>query len=86
MTDKRLLVFTILARTLSFSETARQTGISQPAVSKHIAALESEIGAALFVRYGRTVALTEKGLALLQIAEKILDGYAQIVVVIQMIN
>ncbi|MBQ1168919.1 MAG: LysR family transcriptional regulator [Bacteroidales bacterium] len=78
MTDKRLLVFTILARTLSFSETARQTGISQPAVSKHIAALEAEIGAALFVRYGRTVALTEKGLALLQIAEKILDGYAQI--------
>ena len=78
MTDKRLLVFTILARTLSFSETARQTGISQPAVSKHIAALEAEIGAALFVRYGRTVALTEKGLALLQIAERILEGYAQI--------
>ena len=78
MTDKRLLVFTILARTLSFSETARQTGISQPAVSKHIAALEAEIGAALFVRYGRTVALTEKGLALKQIAERILDGYAQI--------
>lgn len=78
MTDKRLLVFTILARTLSFSETARQTGISQPAVSKHIAALESEIGAALFVRYGRTVALTEKGLALKQIAERILEGYAQI--------
>ncbi|MBQ9529450.1 MAG: LysR family transcriptional regulator [Bacteroidales bacterium] len=78
MTDKRLLVFTILARTLSFSETARQTGISQPAVSKHIAALEAEIGAALFVRYGRTVALTEKGLALKQIAERILEGYAQI--------
>lgn len=78
MTDKRLLVFTILARTLSFSETARQTGISQPAVSKHIATLEAEIGAALFVRYGRTVALTEKGLALKQIAERILEGYAQI--------
>lgn len=78
MTDKRLLVFTILARTLSFSETARQTGISQPAVSKHIAALESEIGAALFVRYGRSVALTEKGLALKQISERILEGYAQI--------
>ena len=78
MTDKRLLVFTILARTLSFSETARQTGISQPAVSKHIAALEAEIGAALFVRYGRTETKTEKGLALKQIAERILDGYAQI--------
>lgn len=78
MTDKRLLVFTILARTLSFSETACQTGISQPAVSKHIAALEAEIGSALFVRYGRSVALTEKGLALKQIAERILEGYAQI--------
>ena len=78
MTDKRLLVFTILARTLSFSETARQTGISQPAVSKHVAALEEEIGTALFVRYGRTVALTDKGRALMQIAEKILEGYAQI--------
>lgn len=78
MTDKRLLVFTTLARSLSFSETARQLGISQPAVSKHVAALEAEIGAALFVRYGRTVALTGKGLALKQIAEKILEGYAQI--------
>ena len=78
MTDKRLLVFTILARTLSFSETARQTGISQPAVSKHIAALESEIGAALFVRYGRSVDLTDKGRALLQISERILAGYSEI--------
>ena len=78
MTDKRLLVFTTLARTLSFGETARMVGISQPAVSKHIAALEAEIGAALFVRYGRSVALTDKGLALKQIAEKILEGYAQI--------
>ena len=78
MTDKRLLVFTILARTLSFSETARQTGISQPAVSKHIAALEAEIGAALFVRYGRSVALTDKGRALERISDKILAGYAEI--------
>lgn len=78
MTDKRLLVFTTLARTLSFGETARLTGISQPAVSKHIAALEAEIGAALFVRYGCSVALTDKGRALIEIAEKILDGYAEI--------
>lgn len=78
MTDKRLLVFTTLARTLSFGETARLTGISQPAVSKHIAALEDEIGAALFVRYGRSVAITDKGRALQRIAEKILEGYAEI--------
>ena len=78
MTDKRLLVFTTLARTLSFGETARLLGISQPAVSKHVAALEAEIGAALFVRYGRSVTLTEKGRVLLPIAEKILAGYAEI--------
>ena len=78
MTDKRLLVFSTLARTLSFGETARLLGISQPAVSKHVAALEAEIGAALFVRYGRSVALTDKGRALLQIASGILEGYAAI--------
>ena len=78
MTDKRLLVFTTLARTLSFGETAHLLGISQPAVSKHIAALEAEIGAALFVRYGRSVTLTDKGHKLQTLAEKILEGYAQI--------
>lgn len=78
MTDKRLLVFTTLARTLSFGETARLVGISQPAVSKHIAALEAEIGAALFVRYGRSVALTDKGQSLLPIVLTILEGYAAI--------
>lgn len=78
MTDKRLLVFTTLARTLSFGQTASIVGISQPAVSKHIAALEAEIGAALFVRYGRSVALTDKGRALIPIAKKILEGYGEI--------
>lgn len=78
MTDKRLLVFTTLARTLNFGETARLVGISQPAVSKHIAALEAEIGAALFVRYGRSVALTDKGQSLLPIVLTILEGYAAI--------
>lgn len=78
MTDKQLLVFTTLARTLSFGETARLLGISQPAVSKHVAALEGEIGAALFVRYGRSVALTDKGRDLQKIASGILEGYAAI--------
>ena len=78
MTDKRLLVFSTLAGCLSFSETARRLGISQPAVTKHIATLEAEIGAALFVRYGRSVALTDKGRTLKQAADKVLDAYAEI--------
>ena len=78
MTDKRLLVFTTLADCLNFTQTAQLLGISQPAVTKHIAALETEIGAALFVRYGRSVILTDKGKALLPIARKILGAYAEI--------
>ena len=78
MTDKRLVTFTTLASCLSFSETARRLGISQPAVTKTIAALEAEIGAALFVRYGKTVAMTDRGRALQAIAVRILDGYAEI--------
>ncbi|MBP5505989.1 MAG: LysR family transcriptional regulator [Bacteroidales bacterium] len=81
MTDKRLLVFTTLAECLSFSETAHRLGISQPAVTKHINILEEEIGAALFVRYGRTVALTAKGRELQRIAINILDGYAEIEII-----
>jgi LysR family D-serine deaminase transcriptional activator len=78
MTDRRLLIFTTLARTLSFSETAAQLGITQPAVSKAIAALEAELGAALFVRYGRSVTLTDKGNKLKALTEKILEGYSEI--------
>ena len=78
MTDRRLLIFTTLARTLSFSETATLLGITQPAVSKCIAAMEAEIGAALFVRYGRNVSLTDKGHKLKTLADKILEGYSEI--------
>ena len=69
MTDRRLLIFTTLARTLSFSETATQLGITQPAVSKCTAK---------FVRYGRSVSITVKGDKLKALAEKILEGYSEI--------
>lgn len=75
MIDKRLQVFCAVAETLSFSEAARITGISQPAVSKHIAQIEEEIGSALFIRVGRSVILTEKGSKLHSIARNILDQY-----------
>ncbi len=78
MTDKRLLVFCTLADCLSFGETARRLGISQPAVSRHIATLEAEIGSALLVRYGRRVMLTDKGRALLPVATRILQEYSTI--------
>lgn len=78
MTDRRLKVFCTVAECLNFSTAAKMMGISQPAVTKHIASIEAEIGCALFLRIGRSLVITEKGLELLKIAERILAGYAEI--------
>lgn len=75
MTDKRLEVFCTLAEQLSFSRTAKLTGISQPAVTKHITILEQEMGSALFLRLGSSVMLTPKGEELYKKAKEILDLY-----------
>lgn len=78
MTDTRLKVFCTVAEFLSFSKAASVLGISQPAVTKHIAHLEQEIGAALFLRIGHNIILTEKGEELLDIAREILKLYNSI--------
>ncbi|MBP5210936.1 MAG: LysR family transcriptional regulator [Bacteroidales bacterium] len=78
MTDNRLKVFCTVADTLSFSKAALILGISQPAVSKNIAALEEELGGALFLRINKTLILTDKGKQLLTIASAILEEYSKI--------
>lgn len=57
----------------SFSEAARALGISQPAVTMQIQALEADIGATLLDRGYRKVALTEAGRALLPHARRVID-------------
>lgn len=57
--------FISVARTLSFSITARELMISQQAVSRHIRNLEEEIGYPLFLRNYQTVELTKAGLKML---------------------
>ncbi len=56
-----LRLFQRVARLGSFSRGGRERGLSQPSASRIIAALEREIGAALFVRTTRAVTLTEAG-------------------------
>lgn len=63
-------VFTEVATNLSFSKAAAVLFISQPAVSKHIKKLESEIGLPLFVRKGNTISLTSSGEKLLEYLQK----------------
>jgi DNA-binding transcriptional LysR family regulator len=63
MNDKLLALrlFVRVARTGSFSAAARELDLSQPSVSRIIAALEEEVGAALVTRTTRAVTLTDVG-------------------------
>ena len=56
-----LSAFIAVAEAGGFSAAARRTGVSQPAVSKAVAALERRLGVALFHRSTRSVTLTDHG-------------------------
>ncbi len=64
MTTQQIAVFLEVAECLNFSEAAKHLFLSQPALSKQIAALEEEVGVSLFTRTTRTVKLTPSGQAL----------------------
>jgi len=59
--EARLRAFAAFARRRSFSAAARELRISQPAVSKHIAEVEREVGVKLVVRQPRGGQLTPAG-------------------------
>jgi len=68
-----LETFTLVADLGSFSGAARRQGITQPAVSSQIKALEKEIGARLLDRTRGKIALTPEGRAAYRHARRILD-------------
>lgn len=72
METESLKAFVAVAEESSFSEAAEILHLTQPAVSKRIAALESLLDSQLFDRIGRQVSLTEAGKALLPRARHIL--------------
>ena len=58
---RQLRYFLAVAECENFTRGAAKVAISQPSLSVQIAALEDELGAPLFDRLGRCVALTEAG-------------------------
>jgi len=76
MDSHTLEIFVSAADLGSFSLAGEKRFLTQPAVSKRIAALEEELGSRLFDRVGRQVRLTEAGRKLLPRARRLLKEMA----------
>lgn len=62
----RVRAYLVTAEEGSFSAAARALGSTQPTVGRQVAALEQELGVALFERVGNTLQPTASGLELLE--------------------
>jgi DNA-binding transcriptional LysR family regulator len=73
MEFRHLRCFTVLAEELHFGRAAQRLAMTQPPLSMNIQQLEASVGARLFERNSRGVALTAAGLAFLPRAQALLE-------------
>src|SRR5215212_7289365 len=78
MDTKQLAAFCIVVERRSFSQAAEVLGVTQPAVSLQIRALEKRLGRQLLDRSGRRVEPTEAGLRLYRGAQRVLAAEEQL--------
>lgn len=76
--DFRLKVFIAVASEGSFTKAAVRLGITQPAVSQHVAELEKVTGVRLFERLRSEVVLTDQGKIFKDHAERIISAYSSV--------
>ena len=79
MDTRQLVAFCAVVERRSFSQAAERLGITQPAVSLQIRALEKRLGTQLFDRSGRRVEPTEAGMRLYRGAQRLLALEEQVV-------
>ena len=77
MNLRHLTVFYAVAKSGGINRAATQLGISQPAVSREVHALESALGMTLLERHSRGVRLTETGRILADYAQRLFTIEAQ---------
>src|SRR3989442_10686121 len=71
--SRQVRAFSVLARTGSFTQAARELHLTQSGISHSMKALESDVGCRLLDRMGKRVVLTQAGEQLLHHATKILQ-------------
>jgi LysR family transcriptional regulator for bpeEF and oprC len=69
----RIRTFVRVVERGTFSAVAREAGIGQPAVSKHVAALEEHLGVQLLLRSTTSVRLTDAGQEFYESMVRVLD-------------
>ena len=79
MDTRQLAAFCAVVERKSFSQAAERLGVTQPAVSLQVRALEKRLGTQLLDRSGRRVEPTEAGLRLYRGAQRMLALEDQIV-------
>jgi len=79
MDTRQLLAFCAVVERRSFSQAAERLGVTQPAVSLQVRALERRLGMRLLDRSGRRVEPTQAGLRLYRGAQRLLQLEEQIV-------
>ncbi len=75
MNIEHLREFMILAENLNFSITAEKLFVTQSSLSRHIASIEEQLGAPLFIRHYHSLELTEIGSQFLIDISKVLRDY-----------
>lgn len=73
---ERLRVFHAVARAESFTQAAESLHLTQSGISKHVKAMEDELGVSLFDRLGKKVSLTQAGEILYEAAQEVLSSVA----------
>jgi len=78
MDESQLKAFVAINKNGSFTAAANSLHLTQPAISKRIAALELQLGSPLFDRIGRNARLTDTGHKLLPLAENMLISFSNL--------